>query len=876
MSMVARCLFVMVIISARGPAASIAASQLDPGSFPPPAIRLTGSLGASERPRVAINSEGFAVVVWQDARYGNREILWQKFDLLGVPQTNVERLTETATSSVRPDVSCDGAGTSHVVWQEGESNGVGQVYLGRRDLAGLRSQWDVSMLNFSGHARVAALPDGKADVTWYRRTATDQDVYYRRYTLKPSDPGAPFACQRRFNAGTIPDLVKDPVIALSGTGTATLLWLDLGTFFDYQLRQASVDFLCAGGASIPNSPGNDHPRPTIDIAGSRTERILETGGQLRRLTPSNTTCQISASPATVCCAAVATTPDTSYVVWQDTRNGNNDVYFCQYVDCTKITADLPLVLSSGSSEAPDLAVNHVSGDWVAVWQEDVAGNTEIFMTSSQLLSAPASFIISGAAFDKAVYLNGTDVASITVTTQNFTGATGNLRLAATLETNLQDQSDLGEDVFSLAPGTSRISSFSWPVPARSEAWEFSLRLDLFEGANLVASAEIPKAAMGTPYTQAEIDAIIADNTTSECDPPLSDCSMYLVGLVPGFGLPVALVGFQADVCEMGRQWREGDYPSAGFSGFKAVLPSVEMALGAIQGASLALKLLSKHALGVFDCAKQLIETGSILPVSTSSPPIDALATFIGRLFSEQGKTFTNQLFLQGDADLRIGVMGQWTTKDSVALREVFVFPTAGPGYSWGHVGLQPVPVGGPGGNPGSAIDVRIRSNADGPVEFGVLHSSPGNPTRWIRFSTIAMTSQSVAWIQISDQSAEVLLYLDTDGDGVADQIFSPVVGVSPHDVPGAAPFALLPPQPNPARDEARIQFELPAQSVIDLAVYDATGRRVVRLAGGTRGAGLQTVVWKFGREGEERRPTGLYFVRLITQWGTRTERIVVL
>jgi hypothetical protein len=863
----------MVIMSTCGPAAATADTQIDPSKFPPPAIRLTGSTGASERPRVAIDPQGMAIVVWQDARYGNREILWQKFDLMGVPQTSVQRLTETAASSVRPDVSCDASGGSHVVWQEGESNGVGQVYLGRRDLAGLRSQWDVSVLNFSGHARVAALSDGKADVTWYRRTATDQDTYYRRYTLKPSDPGAPYACQRRFNAGTIPDLVKDPAVALSGTGTATLLWLDLGTFFDYQLRQASIDFLCAGGASIPNSPGNDHPRPTIDIAGTRTERIFESGGQIHRLTPSNTTCQISASPGTACCPAVGTSTDTSYVVWQDTRNGNNDVYFCQYVNCTKITADLPLVQSSGSSEAPDLAVNHVNGEWVAVWQEDVAGNTEIFMTSSRLLSTPPNFIISGAAFDKAVYLNGADVAGITVTTQSFAGATTSLRLAATLETNLQEQASLGEDLFSLAPKASRISSFSWPVPARSEARELTLKLELYNGATLVASAEIPKAALGTPYTQSEIDAIIADNTTNECDPPLTECSMYLVGLVPGFGLPAALAGFKSDVCEMGRQWRDGDYMWAGVSGFKAVLPSVEMALRAIEGTSRVAKLATGHALGLFECAKQLIATGSILPKPAASRSIDSLAAYVGTLYSEQGKPFSNQVFLQGEADLRIGVAGQWTTQDTVALREVFVFPKAA-GYGWGHVGPQPVPVGG-GTNAESSIDVRIRSSASGPVDFGVLHSAPGKPTSWIRFDTFMMTAASAAWIHLSDETTVFSLYLDNDGDGVADQVFQPTTGVSP-DVPGEGRLTLRPPQPNPARDEARIQFELPAQGVIDLAVYDAAGRRVVRLAQGARGPGLQTVVWRLEKDGEAHRPTGLYFVRLITQWGTKTSRIVLL
>jgi hypothetical protein len=60
---------------------ALAGEQIDPSDFPPPAVRLTSNPAASERPRVALDPQGFAIVVWQDGRYGNREILWQKFDL---------------------------------------------------------------------------------------------------------------------------------------------------------------------------------------------------------------------------------------------------------------------------------------------------------------------------------------------------------------------------------------------------------------------------------------------------------------------------------------------------------------------------------------------------------------------------------------------------------------------------------------------------------------------------------------------------------------------------------------------------------------------------------------------------------------------------
>jgi hypothetical protein len=138
-----------------------------------------------------------------------------------------------------------------------------------------------------------------------------------------------------------------------------------------------------------------------------------------------------------------------------------------------------------------------------------------------------------------------------------------------------------------------------------------------------------------------------------------------------------------------------------------------------------------------------------------------------------------------------------------------------------------------------------------------------------------MDTKAVAWIHLSDTSTVFSLHLDSDGDGIADQEFVPVVGVPSGDGLVDAGFALRPLQPNPARHEATIQFHLPGSGTIDLAVYDAAGRRVASLVRGPRAAGPQSVVWRFGREWEVPRG-GLYFVRLLTPWGTRTERIVLL
>ena len=94
-----------------------------------PQLRLTADAGTSQRPKVALDPANNLIVVWEDDRFGNLEILWQKFSPLGVALTPVVRVSNTAAASRQPDVACSSDGVSHVSWQESENiNGVGTVF----------------------------------------------------------------------------------------------------------------------------------------------------------------------------------------------------------------------------------------------------------------------------------------------------------------------------------------------------------------------------------------------------------------------------------------------------------------------------------------------------------------------------------------------------------------------------------------------------------------------------------------------------------------------------------------------------------------------------------------------------------------------------
>ncbi|MEM9996172.1 MAG: endonuclease/exonuclease/phosphatase family protein [Bacteroidota bacterium] len=82
-------------------------------------------------------------------------------------------------------------------------------------------------------------------------------------------------------------------------------------------------------------------------------------------------------------------------------------------------------------------------------------------------------------------------------------------------------------------------------------------------------------------------------------------------------------------------------------------------------------------------------------------------------------------------------------------------------------------------------------------------------------------------------------------------------------------FALDAPFPNPFTAAASVRFALPSAVPVDLAVFDALGRRVATLASGPRPAGPHTVTLDGGAL-----PPGLYLVRLTAGDQSATRRLV--
>lgn len=95
-------------------------------------------------------------------------------------------------------------------------------------------------------------------------------------------------------------------------------------------------------------------------------------------------------------------------------------------------------------------------------------------------------------------------------------------------------------------------------------------------------------------------------------------------------------------------------------------------------------------------------------------------------------------------------------------------------------------------------------------------------------------------------------------------------------VPTPVSPALEQNSPNPFINETAISYQLPAATTVDLQVLDISGRVVITLARGEKGAGYHEVTWD-GRDSFGRTtPNGVYFCRLSAGNFSKTKKLIFL
>ncbi len=84
------------------------------------------------------------------------------------------------------------------------------------------------------------------------------------------------------------------------------------------------------------------------------------------------------------------------------------------------------------------------------------------------------------------------------------------------------------------------------------------------------------------------------------------------------------------------------------------------------------------------------------------------------------------------------------------------------------------------------------------------------------------------------------------------------------------------PHPNPARETAEIDYQLPVAAPVMIELYNVTGQKVVTLTSGKKNAGWHQVTWNLHGGNGHRLPNGIYMIRLTAGALKATGKIVVL
>ncbi|HVP38834.1 MAG TPA: peptidoglycan DD-metalloendopeptidase family protein [Candidatus Saccharimonadales bacterium] len=154
-----------------------------------------------------------------------------------------------------------------------------------------------------------------------------------------------------------------------------------------------------------------------------------------------------------------------------------------------------------------------------------------------------------------------------------------------------------------------------------------------------------------------------------------------------------------------------------------------------------------------------------------------------------------------------------------------------------------------------------------PFSDAVTFSLAGNAPGFVSLQDSILTIPGVSPLSTRSVFFQAVA---RDGAGRQDSMWYHLVDPSkpldtsvgaPDPAPGA-PLALAVAGPNPFRGQTRLRFTLAAGGPAALDVYDPSGRRVRRLAGGALAAGEHTAAWDGRDNSGARLPSGVYFCRL--------------
>ena len=180
---------------------------------------------------------------------------------------------------------------------------------------------------------------------------------------------------------------------------------------------------------------------------------------------------------------------------------------------------------------------------------------------------------------------------------------------------------------------------------------------------------------------------------------------------------------------------------------------------------------------------------------------------------------------------------------------------------------------------GQAYLVSIDSPATSVVDIVADDVDNGDQRESILFDSVAVLPTSSLAFSVRNVGPGVLLYLDTNGDGITDTVYKPSSYVissaydNDDEKEGRGPtnFILNQNYPNPFNPSTVIRYGLPSRAHVILTVFNTLGQQISVLQNGEQDPGYYEV-----RFDGTNLPSGVYFYRMQAGSYVETKRLLLL
>jgi len=394
-------------------------------TFTGPSVLVDDTDSPARAPRVAVGNDAVIHVVWVDPRDGTDGISYARSTDRGQSWSASVRVDDAAAGvdSAEPDLAVDVSGTRVFVVYRDDRRGSRDIFAAASDDGGRTWGASVRIDDDAGFAqaqrpRVAVDADGVVYVVWEdkRNPSSSDQVYFARSTTS----GASWSPNVQISTAGAQQHAFQPSVTAAEPGRVLVLWRQVDVVFNTVTRVVSGRS-SNGGTSWAYSdiawgaPGESYVSPDVSLtAGGRAFAVWtsEQAGAARVVSSTSPNAgQLWIAPVRVDDAPAASgslprMPSVSavagrpFVVWEDSRNGDADIFASGSEDDGATWGDCPVpcapnndarVDDSGASGTaqggPDAA--GTAWDLSMVWQDQRRGGSDIYFALYNGVSAYA-------------------------------------------------------------------------------------------------------------------------------------------------------------------------------------------------------------------------------------------------------------------------------------------------------------------------------------------------------------------------------------------------------------------------------------------------------------------------------------------------------